>query len=93
MTETAQDDDTPTVSDEFNALNDWCPTTYQQLVKAGHHPDDSAVLEALDELQRLLEEEVCPACLAPSNDGEGWDGYCGNCADRRDHLYENGDGD
>jgi len=22
-------------------------------------------------------------CAADPNDGEGWDGYCGNCADRR----------
>ncbi len=27
-------------------------------------------------------------CTAGLDDGEGFDGYCGNCADRRDHLYD-----
>lgn len=27
--------------------------------------------------------EVCRACNAPLDDGEGSDGYCGNCADQR----------
>lgn len=26
-------------------------------------------------------------CTNPLDDGEGFDGYCGDCADRRDHLY------
>ena len=26
-------------------------------------------------------------CTTPLDDGEGFDGYCGSCADRRDHLY------
>lgn len=26
-------------------------------------------------------------CANPLDDGEGFDGYCGDCADRRDHLY------
>ena len=26
---------------------------------------------------------VCRECGAPVDDGEGWDGYCGSCADKR----------
>lgn len=29
-----------------------------------------------------------PGCTASLEDGEGFDGYCGSCADRRDHLYD-----
>lgn len=28
------------------------------------------------------EEEKCRECEAPLDDGEGWDGLCGSCADR-----------
>lgn len=28
------------------------------------------------------EEEKCRECEAPLDDGEGWDGFCGSCADR-----------
>ncbi|MFN6548170.1 hypothetical protein [Mycolicibacterium nivoides] len=27
-------------------------------------------------------------CTASLNDGEGWDGACGNCADRKDNEAE-----
>lgn len=29
------------------------------------------------------DESPCRDCGASTDDGEGWDGYCGNCADRR----------
>lgn len=31
-----------------------------------------------------LDVEVCSNCGAPLDDGEGWDGLCGNCADAAD---------
>jgi hypothetical protein len=27
-------------------------------------------------------------CTSSLDDGEGFDGFCGHCADRRDHLYD-----
>lgn len=32
--------------------------------------------------------EFCRTCGEPSDDGEGWDGECGNCADRREDAIE-----
>jgi len=29
------------------------------------------------------DEEVCYECGEPLDDGEGWDGLCGNCSDRQ----------
>lgn len=29
------------------------------------------------------DEESCSECGSPTDDGEGWDGLCGNCADRQ----------
>ncbi len=31
-------------------------------------------------------EEECRICSAPNDDGEGWDGLCGNCADVQESL-------
>lgn len=36
--------------------------------------------------------EFCRTCAEPSDNGEGWDGECGNCADRTWHA-EVGDDD
>ena len=37
---------------------------------------------------RLLDaqndEDLCDECQDPLDDGEGWNGLCGNCADRRE---------
>ena len=35
-------------------------------------------------LNDIEEEDLdcCWKCGAPNDDGEGWDGLCGNCADR-----------
>jgi len=35
-------------------------------------------------LDRAREDKLnrCKECGAPNDDGEGWDGLCGNCADR-----------
>ncbi len=29
-----------------------------------------------------MEEELCRVCGEPADDGEGWDGMCGPCADK-----------
>lgn len=36
----------------------------------------------IEEPEDLDDEDVCAFCRASLDDGEGWDGYCGNCADR-----------
>lgn len=38
-----------------------------------HHYDDG---------EPDSDDYVCSECGAPTDDGEGWDGLCGNCADR-----------
>lgn len=41
--------------------------------------------------------EVCPDCGAVEGSpewgtvGDGFDGYCPSCADKRDHLYDDGE--
>lgn len=29
-----------------------------------------------------VDDDFCSTCGGSLDDGEGWDGYCGNCADR-----------
>lgn len=31
---------------------------------------------------------ACRECGGPTDDGEGWDGLCGDCADRREAVKE-----
>lgn len=40
-------------------------------------------LNDISEVIVLMREESCDECGDPLWDNEGWDGYCGNCADRR----------
>lgn len=46
----------------------------------GTRPTDGAI----DELEAEPAEEYCSTegCTNTLDDGEGWDGYCGSCADR-----------
>lgn len=32
--------------------------------------------------------EVCRTCGEPNDDGEGWDGECGNCADKTAQRHD-----
>lgn len=32
--------------------------------------------------------EVCRECGEPNDDGEGWNGLCGNCADKAENEKE-----
>lgn len=38
----------------------------------------------LDELETYLELDVCPECGDTIDDGEGYDGLCGSCADKKE---------
>jgi hypothetical protein len=40
-------------------------------------------LADIAEVIGLMREESCDECGNPLWDNEGWDGYCGSCADRR----------
>ena len=42
--------------------------------------------EALTDAEMHFEEEVCrtPGCNTDAGDGEGYNGYCGSCADKRE---------
>lgn len=35
------------------------------------------------------EDTHCRSCGEPSDDGEGYDGLCGNCADRVENAHPN----
>jgi len=64
-------------------------------VDTTHVPDDIAhtveANEQLDARQSLSDtdrDDICSdpfdeGCMASLDDGEGWDGACGNCADRQ----------
>ena len=45
---------------------------------------DDAIRRATDHLEAEREEEetACTRCGEPTDNGEGWNGLCGNCADR-----------
>lgn len=51
------------------------------LVETGH-TDGGGILDPLDEAVRHIEELACRGCAGPNDDGEGFDGLCGNCADQ-----------
>lgn len=42
---------------------------------------DEAFIKAVDDAVDSDDPEVCDSCGAPTDDGEGYDGLCGNCAD------------
>jgi hypothetical protein len=44
--------------------------------------DDNELCDFALDCYELDEQNFCDECGAPSNDGEGENGLCGNCADR-----------
>jgi hypothetical protein len=48
------------------------------------HVDDGPVAEAMGYDRDEDEDEfnTCTECGEPNDDGEGWNGLCGNCADK-----------
>ena len=71
------DNDTPLTLIERN-INEWL---FNDLVDEAENIHDEWQEEAEEE-----DEDKCRTlgCDGDPNSGEGWDGYCGNCADRRD---------
>lgn len=61
---------------------------FQLLLEAADRPDLAVVLikahAEADDDEDDLHLDLCRSrdCINPTNDGEGWDGYCGSCADR-----------
>ena len=55
-------------------------------------PDDFAEYDSgSDWAQGIDDEEAdppCRNCEGPTDDGEGWDGYCGNCADAIENMRQ-----
>jgi hypothetical protein len=54
-----------------------------------HEPFTLHLVDYLDVVARYEpaaaddpDDEACRTCRASTGDGEGWDGECGNCADR-----------
>lgn len=47
-------------------------------------PDDATFTVAEGDFGAVILEETCSECGEPCDDGEGWDGMCGNCADKAD---------
>ena len=63
---------------------------------ARHRAWPAAEFCDLCDLVLIGRSRLCPACdhcdtdgcTESLDDGAGFDGYCGDCADRRDHLYD-----
>lgn len=70
--------DTETSRDKMLAL----VREIRDVLQSEGFPADSTTMEALDELEEAIEDQACTECGAFNDDGEGWDGLCGNCADR-----------
>ncbi|MGZ6347976.1 MAG: hypothetical protein ACXWP0_01140 [Ktedonobacterales bacterium] len=77
--------DTPLTLIERN-INEWL---YDDLVDEAENIHGEWVEEAEIEAEEA-EDEQCRTlgCDGNPNDGEGWDGYCGNCADRLKASWE-----
>lgn len=51
---------------------------------AGGELWDDAVGPMLRQIEDWLASESCSRCGESADDGEGWNGLCGNCADRQE---------
>jgi hypothetical protein len=70
------------LTDLFRRLADWL---YRTLEKEYEYlTSDEAITESLEanEIVEETDEDVCRTCGGPNDNGEGWDGECGDCADR-----------
>lgn len=67
------------------------PAGVIEFIRAGQYAESrevfAAVVRALEE--RL--ESLCTQCGASTDDGEGWDGLCGSCADVAETTIEDGE--
>jgi hypothetical protein len=70
------------LTDLFRRLADWL---YRTLEKEYEYlTSDEAIIESLEAngIEEENDEGVCRTCGGPNDNGEGWDGECGDCADR-----------
>ncbi|GBG14291.1 uncharacterized protein NMK_1857 [Novimethylophilus kurashikiensis] len=67
----------------FYTRSDWKEEVARGDTKLGYWEWVVHAIEANDG-----DESHCAQCGKPLDDGEGWDGKCGNCADHTEHLTE-----
>lgn len=84
-----------TLTDGIDALNEFAsqatvgdPDAMEGIgftVVGGKAGTDTVFIEVTGTVYDWVQENTCrtPNCDGPMNDGEGWNGYCGNCADKR----------
>ncbi len=54
-------------------------------VTAAFMPEPPTHTDDFDaDLKGALSDYTCSKCSAPNNDGEGYDGLCGGCADKKE---------
>lgn len=79
------------VRDDIGALIPLFAPFAQMGGKGGPMEKIDQLLRRIHELaESSLEEDVCDnqECRSLSSDGEGFDGYCGSCADHREEAGE-----
>ena len=71
----------PAMGDELGAVQEvvWEACRDELIANGGFDPDP--------------DENVCRTCGGPNDDGEGYDGECGECADRTEAAREEADHD
>lgn len=80
----------PVVEDRSHAQTGACILTDAP----GEDPEDCTTHEHEEDEEDDFADEECGVCGAPTDDGEGYAGKCGNCADREyadDHCATCGD--
>lgn len=74
----------------LQGMREWCTRCFNELEIGQIGLCDSCI--DADRRARAAaaddDDERCDACGGPNDDGEGWDGLCGNCADlvAEDHV-------
>ena len=58
----------------------WGEVEHSRLAGTAHRKCQNCRVITLD----LYDDDLCDECQDPLDDGEGWNGLCGNCADRRE---------
>ena len=74
-------------------LSHFACSNCEEVIETGYNDDHLTIAQrAGDDLDNALctdcfEETHCRSCGEPSDDGEGYDGLCGNCADRVENAH------
>jgi hypothetical protein len=102
MSTTPEAPSAPVLLISAEQIDDWAGRrlTTDQLEQLAEAIPNSSIPEAIDTIVNegldLGDDDACrdpfdTGCRESLDDGEGFAGCCGNCADRMEHLHDGGD--